>query len=108
MVERVPAVTCHVDIQQPVVVVIGDGNSHAPALACQSCLLRDVLELESIFLVIEGNQRVATRRLVMVDGRVIHYGYVELAIVVAVEQGDAAAHLLDDVFLFRNFRSRNW
>ena len=44
----------------------------------------------------------------MVDGRIVHHGDVELAIVVAVEQPDAAAHLLDDVFLFRNFRSRNW
>ena len=59
MVERISTVSCHVNVRQPIVVIVTDRDTHAPALSRQSSGLRDVSEFKLGVLVIERDQGIA-------------------------------------------------
>ena len=105
MVERIAAESADVDILPAVVVKVGDGDAHAPSFAGQAGLFGDVGELQVAsagitILMVERNQRVAALAIAL-DGGTVHGDDVELAVVVAVDQTDAAAHGFHDVLFVR-------
>ena len=59
-------------------------------------MLRDVGEFQMVALVVEGDHGVAAV-FVAIDAGVVDDGDVEPAIVVAVEEGDASTHHLDEI-----------
>src|SRR5215472_12443156 len=99
MVKRASAKTRDENVQLAVVVEIGHGNPHAPALARQACGLSDVGELEIRVLMVERDERV-TACAIAIDGRAIHHRNIQLAVIIAIEESDSAAHGFDDVVLF--------
>ena len=105
VVERIAAESADVDILPAVVVKVGDGDAHAPSFAGQAGLFGDVGELQVAsagitILMVERNQRVAALAIAL-DGGTVHGDDVELAVVVAVDQTDAAAHGFHDVLFVR-------
>ena len=60
--------------------------------------MRDVTKLKLLVLMVERNQRVATVA-IMLNGRAVYHGNVQFAVIVAVKQGNAAAHGFDDIVL---------
>ena len=112
VIERVAAVAGDVNILEAIVIVIGDGDAHAPAFAREAGGFRDVGELYvggsgASVLMIERDQRVAAIA-VALHGRAVDGDDVEFAVVIAVDKADASAHRLDDVFFVgrRNVRHR--
>ena len=97
-VERAAAEAGDENVQLAVIVEVGDRNSHAPALARQTGRLRDVRELEVGVLMVEGDERIAAST-IAIDGRAIHHGNVQFAVMVAIEKSNSAAHGFDDVVL---------
>ena len=108
MIERIAAIARDVDVGKTIIVVVRDGDAHAPAFASQTRLLRDVGELEIGVLVVERHHGIATLLAVTVDVRTVDHDDVQFAVVVAVDQANAAAHRLDDVALIgrRDVRDR--
>ena len=100
-VKRVSAEAGHVDVRQAIVIEVGDGHAHAPAFAGQTGSAGDVGEFEVRVLMVERDHGIAALAKA-VDGGTVHRDDVELAIVIAIDQTGAAAHGLDDVFLFRS------
>ena len=97
-VQRAATEASDKDVQFAVIIEVGDGNSHAPPFAGQPGRLRDVTELKILILMVERNQRIATIA-IMFNRGAVHHGNVQFAVVVAVRQGNAAAHGLDDIML---------
>ncbi len=121
MVKNISAIACNVDVRQPIVVVVCDGNAHPPAFTRESRLFCNIRELKICVLMVKRNERVATLLAVALDARAIHRDDVQLAIVVAVDQahpsayrfnnvlcgwrrnvGDGQSRLITDVFELRN------
>ncbi len=100
-IERVPSETGNVNVRLTIIVEVGDCHTHSPSLARQAGCTRDVAEFEIRILMVERDHRVATLA-VAINRRAIHRDDVELAIVIAIDQASAAAHGLDNVFLFRS------
>src|SRR5260370_14837400 len=103
VVERVASVARDVDILEPIVVIVGNGNTHSPALAREAGRFGDVGELqvtilEAGILMEERNHRIATLPKAL-DGRSIDGDDVEFAVGVAIDQTDTAAHRFDNVLL---------
>ncbi len=48
----------------------------------------------------ESDERIAAALLIAIDGGAIHHHDIELAVIVAVEEADSAAHGFDDVIFF--------
>ncbi len=101
VIECVAAVPGDINIGQAVVVIVGDSDSHAPALASQSGGLGDVGEFEAGVLMIERDQEVAAV-LEMVNRRTIHRDNVEFAVVITINEPNPTAHGFDDVLLVRS------
>jgi len=116
VIERVAAVAGDVNILQAVVVVIGYGHAHAPAFVSQSRGAGDVGEVDFVILkisilrvailMIERDHQIAARAIALHCGTVDRDD-VELAVVVAIDQPDAAAHRFDDVFFIGRRNVRN-
>ena len=58
-VERIASVTGHVNIGQPVVVVIGHRNAHSPPFVRQSRADSDVTKVEVSVLMVKSDERIA-------------------------------------------------
>ena len=99
VIERAAAEAGDEEIKLAVVVVIGDGNTHAPAAAGEASLLGDVLKGAVGLLVIKSDQRVAAGAIAL-DGGAVDKHDVEAAIVVAIEEADAPAGGVDDIVGF--------
>jgi len=97
-VERIAAVAGDEYVGQSIVVEIGDGNSHAPALAGEPGLFRDILKFQWGGLAVERDHRVAALS-VAIDGRAVDDQCREGAAVIAINKADATAHRFDDVLL---------
>src|SRR5207249_1441294 len=67
VIERVSAVSGDVKVRQSVVVEVGHGHAHPPALAGQPGLCSDVRELKAGVLMVERDQKVAALLSVAVD-----------------------------------------
>src|SRR6266581_4930631 len=87
------------EIELAVIIVIGDGYAHAPTAAGEARFLGDVLESAVALLVIEGDERVAAGA-VSLDGGTVDEDDVEAAVVVAIEEADAAAGGVNDIVGF--------
>jgi hypothetical protein len=98
VIQNVTAIAGDEEVELAVVIVIGDGHAHAPAAAREAGLLRDVLESAVGLLMIERDHGITAFE-VTVDGRAVYVDDVEAAIVIAIEEADAAAHGFDDVAL---------
>ncbi len=98
-VERVPSHRArHIHVVEAVVVVVGDADAHAPAAAREAAAGRDVGELAVAVVPVQRGQRVAAGLRTLARGTVDDEE-VEVAVVVVVEPGGAAADLVDDVVL---------
>ena len=111
VVERVAAEAGDVDILQAVVVVVGDSDAHAPALARQTGSFGDIGKFQIVILgigilMIERDHRIATLAIAF-HRRSVDGDDVELAVVVAVDQADATAHRFHNVFLVGRRNVRN-
>src|SRR5438128_2028931 len=98
VVKHVAVVAGDVYVRQSVIVIVGDGDSHAPALARESGFQRDVCELQILALTVEGYHRHSARARLF-DRRVVYHKNVQLAAIVAVEKRHTARNRLDDVVL---------
>src|SRR4029077_2251636 len=96
---RIAAVAGHEKIEVAIVVEVGDGDARAPTFARKPGLFGDVGELEAGILMPECDEKIAAL-LVAIDGRAVHHYDIELAVIVAVEQADAAAHGFDHIVFF--------
>jgi len=83
-----------------IVVVVTDATSLSPARAGQACLLRDVGESAVAIVVkqVAGGVAIPLRRNKACS---IHQKDIEPAIVVVIEQGEAASHLFQKKLLVR-------
>jgi len=88
-----------VHIENPVVVEVGDSNSHTPALAGKTGLSRDVFELQVGFLTVQSYEWIAASAISLNRGTV-HDCNSEPAVAFTVNEGDTATHRLDNVVLF--------
>ena len=96
VVKHVVSVAGDVNVGKAVVIVIADGDTHAPAESGEAGGFRDVSKVEIAVLMIERDHRIAAVE-VAADGGVGDGDDVELAIAVAIEERDAAAHHFDEV-----------
>ncbi len=97
-VERAAPETGDKQVQFAVIIEVGDRDSHAPPFAREPGRLRNVSELKILVLMVERDERIAAIAIVF-HGGAIHHGNVQFAVIVAVKQGDTAAHGLDDIML---------
>ena len=97
-VERIAAVAGDEYVGQAVIVKIGDGNAHAPALAGEPGLLRDVLKFQWGGLAVERDHEVAAL-LVTFHSRTVDDQGREGAAIIAINKADATAHRFDNVLL---------
>src|SRR5229473_795245 len=95
-IEYIPAIARNIDVVPAVIVEIGHGNTHSPALACQAGFFGDLLELQIAFLAVQRNHRIAAL-LVVLYRRSIDGNNVKLAVVIAVDKTHSTAHGFDDV-----------
>src|SRR5207302_1360110 len=86
-------------VELAVVVVIGDGHTHSPATTGEASFLGDVLESAVGFLAVESDERIAAGAEAL-DGGPVDEHDVEAAVIIAIEQTDAAADGVDDVVGF--------
>ena len=100
LVEHIVPIAGYVDVEQAVVIEVGDCNSHAPALRGQSGRPRNVCEFHVRTLVIERDHRVSALA-EAVHGGAADHDDVEFAVIVAVEQAGASTYRFNDVMLFR-------
>src|SRR5579872_591046 len=111
VIENVPAVTGDVQIRIAIVVVVADRDAHAVvaiARISQTCLLRYISEGTVSILAVES---IPIARIVTVKIFRLPHGAsyvatiddknIEQAIVVVVQERDAAGHGLDEIFLRR-------
>ena len=98
VVEHVVAVAGDVNVRKAVVVVIADGDAHAPAARGEAGGFCDVSEMKIAVLMVERDHRIAAVE-VAADGGVGDGENVELAIAIAVEERNAATHHFDQVSL---------
>ena len=111
VIKSVAAKSCDVNILQSVIIVIGDGDAHSPALTRKACGDCDVGELELRplrvgFLMIESDHRVSACAISR-DRGTAHHEDVEFAVIIAVDETDASAHGFDNVFLVGRRNVRN-
>ena len=99
-VEPIPAQGGDVEVFPAVTVDIGRAHAHAPTGMSDSRLVSHVLEFAGPQIPIERAAR-RGRPLRGVHGQRIHEVHIDQAVVVEIEQRDAAAHRLDDVPLVR-------
>ena len=94
------AVAGDINIRQPIVVVISDGNPGGPAPGGQPRSLGHVGEVRGFpvaVLPVERDHGIATGK-VTVDRGIVHNGDVQFAVVFTIHEGDSsAAHRFDDV-----------
>ena len=98
VVETVLAVVSDVEIFPSIVVVVADANALSPTGRCQPSFCSDFGECAVVIVVIQAIRR-AFARGKSFQLRAIHQKNVGPSIVVVVEDRDAAAGGLDDVFL---------
>ena len=98
-IEHVAAIAGDVNVLPAVVVEVGDRNAHAPAFAGKAGLLRDVAKFQIALLTVERDHQIAALA-IAIDRRSVDRDDVEFAVVVAVDEADAAAHRFQDVALF--------
>jgi hypothetical protein len=88
----------HVHILEAVVVVVGGAHAHPPASPHQAAAGGHVREAAAPVVVVQGRQGIAALPGARARGTV-DQEEIELAVVVVVEPGGAAADLVDDVVL---------
>src|ERR1700686_3207176 len=99
-VQHVSTEPRHVDIKQPVIVEVGHGYAHAPAVPGQACRLGDVFESSIRLLMVQGDHWVAAVA-VAIHGGTVDGHDIQFAIVVAIEEADATAHGFEHVTFVR-------
>ncbi len=90
--------TGDVEIFEAVVVVIADGDAHAPTDIAHAGLSPNFRKLAVAVVAIEIAFRFSFR-LHQIDGQRVDEVDIEIAVVVVIKKSDAAAHRFDDVFL---------
>ena len=113
VIESVAAEAGDVDILQAVVVIIGNGHSHAPTFARKSGGFCDVSEFGNAapgvaivrLLMVERDHGIAALAITR-NGRTVDGDDIEFAIVIAIDEANAATHGFDNIFLVgrRNVR----
>src|SRR5579862_2262592 len=103
VIERIATVAGDVNILQSVVVVVRNGDSHAPTLARKTCSFGDVGEFDVTgsrigILTIKRDQRISAAAKTL-DRRPIDRDNIEFAVIVAIDQAYTPAHRLDNIFL---------
>src|SRR5688500_4675443 len=90
----------YINIDKTVVIVIAGRDSHTPATTAYTCLVVYVLKRAVTVIVIEstpgfliGFHHVGSKR--------VNKVYVQIAIVVVIQEGHASTHRFDYVFFFR-------
>jgi hypothetical protein len=99
VIEGAATETSNEEVQFTVVVVIGDGDAHAPAAPRQASFRGDVLEGAVGLLMIESNERVPAGTDAL-DGGTVDEDNVEPPIVVAVEEAGTATGGVDNIMSF--------
>ena len=83
-VERVSAKTGNVNVQNPVIVEVGNGDSHPPTFYRQSGCFSDVGKLQVGVLMVQRHQRITALPEAIHRGPV-HHKNVEFAVGIAIE-----------------------
>ena len=101
VVQAVLAPVGHVNIRPAVIVIVCNGHADAPAVVGYAGL-RCHIRKGAVVIVME-QRRMGWRLLAIqrIEGRAIHHVNIEPAVVVVVDQANAPAFGLDNVFLLR-------
>src|SRR2546425_6505401 len=99
-VQDIVAIRGDVQIRESVIVEIAGRNTHSPAFASQTGGFRDIGKMKDsriCILMIERHHQVATFQ-ILLNGGIVYDDDIELPIVVAIEERDAAsAHCFKNV-----------
>src|SRR4029077_747495 len=99
VIERVSVYATYEDIFVSVIVVVADGDPGVVADACEPCLFGDVCE-RAVSVIVEQPVPVLRRSLLEGgDVSAVRKENVEIAVIVVIEDGDAAGHGLRRVAL---------
>src|SRR5258705_13167144 len=101
VIETVLAKVGDIDIGPAVIVIIGDGNAHAPPVIGDTCFCRNVAKRAVVIVVKERSFWCSRFSAQSVDSRSIGEIDIEPAVVVVVDQADPGAVCLNNVMLLR-------
>ena len=98
-IKHIPTEARDINILPSIVIKIHHRYAHSPALFCQPCRLRNIGKLQTCVLMVERDHGIAALA-IPIDRRSVDGDYVELAVVITVDEANAAAHRFNDVPFF--------
>src|SRR5260370_14574655 len=89
-IKNISSVACHVKVHLPVIVVISDGNAHAPAFASEPSLSGDVFEC-SVSLMVPKRDHQVSALTEPIDGRTHRHYDIQTPAIVAIDEANSPA-----------------